>query len=85
MNIYILIYINVYIHFIRAWGLVCCLVLLRYDEVEEEEENVGNAPAAKQSRITSFFQAKPKAGAQIDRPKFFVKNRIELVTRAARL
>lgn len=50
-----------------------------------EEEQTGEAPPARQSRITSFFQVKPKEGAHIDRPKFFVRNRIELVTSASRI
>lgn len=56
-----------------------------YEEVDEEEETAGQAPATRQSRITSFFQAKPKTGAQVNRPKFFVRNRIELVTSASHL
>ncbi|KAL8451752.1 hypothetical protein Emed_001914 [Eimeria media] len=58
-----------------------------YDEVEDEEEEQPSAESrpAKQSRITSFFQAKPKTGAQVDRPRCFIRNRIELITSAARL
>ncbi|CDJ64668.1 ribonuclease hi large subunit, putative [Eimeria necatrix] len=56
-----------------------------YEEVEDEEGQEGETPSAKQSRITSFFQLKPKSGAVIDRPKFFVRNRIELITAASRL
>ncbi|KAL8440444.1 hypothetical protein Efla_005586 [Eimeria flavescens] len=57
-----------------------------YDEVEEEvEQQAGEAAAAKQSRITSFFQTRQKEGAHIDRPKWFLRNRIELVTSACRI
>ncbi|XP_026190019.1 ribonuclease H2 subunit A [Cyclospora cayetanensis] len=56
-----------------------------YEEVEDEDEQAKDAPAAKQSRITSFFQVKPKTGVSIDRPKLFVRSRIELITSAARI
>ncbi|CDJ60526.1 ribonuclease hi large subunit, putative [Eimeria maxima] len=56
-----------------------------YDDVEEEEEKPAESTQGKQSRITSFFQPKPKTGATIDRPKFFVRNRLELITSASRI
>lgn len=70
----------------------CCLEAVvwgyinrRYDDVEEEEEKPAESTQGKQSRITSFFQPKPKTGATIDRPKFFVRNRLELITSASRI
>ncbi|KAL8270732.1 hypothetical protein Esti_005334 [Eimeria stiedai] len=57
-----------------------------YEEVDEgEEEQLTETRTAKQSRITSFFQAKPRNGAQVERPRCFIRNRIELITTAARL
>ncbi|CDI80981.1 ribonuclease hi large subunit, putative [Eimeria acervulina] len=56
-----------------------------YEEVEEEGEGGIDVPECKQSRITSFFQVKQKTGATIQRPKFFVRNRLELITSASRI
>ena len=62
------------------------LFIFRYDAVEDEEATPENEGApARQSRITSFFQTKAKGVPQIDRPKFFIRNRIELVTNASRV
>ena len=68
-----------------AFACVGCCGVYRCEEVEEEGEGGIDVPECKQSRITSFFQVKQKTGATIQRPKFFVRNRLELITSASRI